>query len=104
MKITTNHASDSPVTIVSQTRFAILFFLPSFYGNSLLMRELKNFDNSENLTWNFSFWKHERSSGEEGTLCDGYSYLSSFAKILRAHTCRAFSQGRHVRDVDFLRH
>ena len=77
MKITTNHASDSPVTIVSQTRFAILFFLPSFYGNSLLTCELKNFDNSGNLIWNFSFWKHQRSFGEEGALYDGYSYFSS---------------------------
>ena len=83
MKITTKHANDSPVTIVSHTRFAILFFLPSICVNSLLTCELKNFDNSENRIWNFSFWKLERSSGEEGTLYDGYSYLSSVAKNVK---------------------
>ena len=83
MKITTKHASDSPVTIVSHTRFAILFFLPSFCVNSLLTCELKNFDNSGNLIWNFSFWKHERSFGEEGALYDCYSYFSSVANNVK---------------------
>ena len=78
MKITTKHASDSPVTIV-----AILFVLPSFRVNSLLTCELKRFDNSVNLIWNFSFWKHERSFGEEGALYDFYSYFSSVAKNVK---------------------
>ena len=80
MKITTKHTSDSPVTIVSHTRFAILFFVPSFCVNSLLTCELKNYDNSENVIWNFSLWKHERSFVEEGALYDCYSYFSSVGK------------------------
>ena len=80
MKITTKHASDSSVTIVSHTRFAILVFLPSFRVISLLTCELKNYDNSKNLIWNFSFLKHERSFGEEGALHDCYSYFLSVAK------------------------
>ena len=80
MKIMTKHASDSFVTIVSHTRFVILVFLPSFCVNSLLTGELKSFDNSENVMWNFSFWKHERSFEEEGALYDCYSYFSSLAK------------------------
>ena len=83
MKITTNHATDSHVTIVSHTRFAILVVLPSFCVNSLLTCELKNYDNSENLIWNFSFWKHERSFGEEGALYDCYSYFSSVANNVK---------------------
>ena len=83
MKITTKHASDSPVTIVSHTRFAILVFLPSFRVISLLTCELKDFDNAENLIWNFSFWKHKRSFEEEGALYDCYSYFSSFAKNVK---------------------
>ena len=48
MKITTKQASDSPVTIVTHIRFAILFFLSAFSVNSLLTCELKNYDNLEN--------------------------------------------------------
>ena len=36
MKITTKHVSNSPVTFVTDERFAALFFLPSCCVNSLL--------------------------------------------------------------------
>ena len=35
MKITTKHASNSPVTFVTHKRFVVLFFLPSCCVNSL---------------------------------------------------------------------
>ena len=38
MKITTKPVSNSPVTFVTQEHFAVLFFLPSFYVNSLKTR------------------------------------------------------------------
>ena len=39
MKITTKHIRNSPLTFVTQKRFAVLFFLPSCFVNSLLSQE-----------------------------------------------------------------
>ena len=37
VKITTKHASNSPVTFITHKRFVVLFFLPSWCVNSLLL-------------------------------------------------------------------
>jgi len=42
VKITTKHASDSPVTFVTHERFAVLFFLPSCCVNSLLLSAISS--------------------------------------------------------------
>ena len=39
MKITTKHIRNSPLAFVTQKRFAVLFFLPSCFVNSLLSQE-----------------------------------------------------------------
>ena len=69
MKITTKHASNSPVTFVTHKRFVVLFFLPSCFVHSLRSLTSKRLQEKTPLCRpffeNLHFWCRNALNGEK---------------------------------------
>ena len=105
MKITTKHASNSPVTFVTHKRFVVLFFLPSCFVHSLRSLTSKRLQEKTPLCRpffeNLHFWCRNALNGKKTFSFQNYhdtcgrtlDQTSSFSLFSSAHGCDRDNMG-----------